>query len=57
LDTLTPDAVIDQIINTVGYKEYLTETEGKQAQEKIENLGELINLAAKYDTLVENKEA
>lgn len=48
LDDLSPDLLIEQIINTVWYKEYLTETEWKNAQEKIENLGELINLAAKY---------
>lgn len=49
LETMSPDDLISQIISTISYKEYLTETEGKQAQEKIDNLGELINLASKYE--------
>jgi DNA helicase II / ATP-dependent DNA helicase PcrA len=49
LETMTPENLISQIISTISYKEYLTETEGKQAQEKIDNLGELINLAGKYE--------
>jgi superfamily I DNA/RNA helicase len=46
---MTPENLISQIISTISYKEYLTETEWKQAQEKIDNLGELINLAGKYE--------
>lgn len=48
IDTLSPDQLIEQVINTIWYKNYLIESEGKQAQEKIENIGELINLATKY---------
>lgn len=48
LDSISPEQLIEQIISTVWYKEYLSETEGKQAQERIDNLGELINLASKY---------
>lgn len=49
IETMTPENLISQIISTISYKEYLTETEGKQAQEKIDNLWELINLASKYE--------
>jgi len=38
IETMTPENLISQIISTISYKEYLTETEGKQAQEKIDNL-------------------
>lgn len=49
LDSLSVSELIEQVIQTIKYQEYLTETEGKQAQEKIDNLWELINLARKYD--------
>lgn len=48
IDALPPDQLIEQIIHTIGYKEYLTESEWKQAQERIDNIGELVSLAAKY---------
>jgi len=38
LDSLSVSELIEQVIQTIKYQEYLTETEGKQAQEKIDNL-------------------
>ena len=56
MDDLTPSQLINTIIDTIQYKEFLIESEGKaKAEEKIENLGELINLAAKHETKVEEQ--
>lgn len=38
VDSLTTSELIEQIIQTTAYQEFLTESEGKQAQEKIDNL-------------------
>lgn len=44
----TPTASIKHLLKTVNYKEYL-EDEEKNAEERWENVQELINLARKYD--------
>lgn len=49
IDNLTPSALIEQIINTINYKSFLMDTEGKNAQDKIDNLGELVNLGLNYE--------
>ncbi|MEF2174858.1 MAG: UvrD-helicase domain-containing protein [Candidatus Absconditabacteria bacterium] len=49
LETLTPDKIIENIVNNIKYKDYVISQEGKdKAEERMENIGQLINLATKY---------
>ena len=49
--SLSPSALISQLVQTIKYKEYLIEGEGKDiGEEKYENVGQLINIATKYDS-------
>lgn len=48
---LSPSKLIDQLVRTIKYKDYLIDTEWREAwEEKYENIGQLINIAAKYDS-------
>ncbi|NOZ43930.1 MAG: hypothetical protein GXP45_02090 [bacterium] len=42
--------MIDQLVNAIKYKEYLIKEEGSEAkaEERYENIGQLINMAGKY---------
>lgn len=44
----SPKQIIETVINTFGYKQYLTDTEWSSAEERIANLWELINISIKY---------
>lgn len=49
LETLTPDKIIENIVNNIKYKDYLISQEWKdKAEERMENIWQLINLATKY---------
>jgi DNA helicase-2/ATP-dependent DNA helicase PcrA len=47
----TPSRAIREIVRTLKYNDYLIETEKKDAEEKIANVAELIEIAGQYDTL------
>jgi DNA helicase II / ATP-dependent DNA helicase PcrA len=50
LDTTAPSSFIHQIVSSIRYKDYLLESEWKDVgQEKYENIGQLINIASKFD--------
>ena len=50
LDVYAPSTFIAELVKTIRYKEYLIESEGKDVwQEKYENIGQLINMAGKFD--------
>lgn len=50
ISTFSPDEVIKNLIGSIKYKEYLIQTEWKEkAEEKMENIGQLINMATKYE--------
>jgi superfamily I DNA/RNA helicase len=46
-----PAEIIEALVKKIKYKEYLIKEEGgeAQAEEKYENIGQLINMAQKYD--------
>ena len=51
LDVMTPTTLISQIASSIRYKDYLIDTEGKEVgQEKYENIGQLINMATKFES-------
>lgn len=49
-DTLTPDKIIEKLIKAIEYKTYLIKEEGSEskAEERYDNIGQLINMAGKY---------
>jgi len=46
-----PAEVLEKLVKKIKYREYLVKEEGGdiQADEKYENIGQLINMAQKYD--------
>ena len=49
LKSLSPENFIQTLVNNIRYKEYLITSEGKdKAEEKMENIWQLINMASKY---------
>lgn len=55
IDTLSPADVILQLVKKIKYKDYLIKEEGSEekANEKYENIGQLINMADKYDQILD----
>lgn len=52
IDMLTVKQLIEQIFKETQYEQYLIKVEGtEKAEERMENIGQLINIAAKYDTI------
>lgn len=51
IQTLNPADLLDHLLRKIDYKTYLIKEEGSDqvAEEKYENLGQLINMASKYD--------
>lgn len=50
-DGLSPAKLIEQLVRTIKYKDYLIEAEGREVgEEKYENIGQLINIATRYDS-------
>ena len=50
LEDYTPGELIETLVNAIKYKEYLVALEWQEkAQERMENIGQLINLAWKYE--------
>lgn len=50
-DGRSPAKLIDQLVKTIKYKDYLIDTEWRDVgEEKYENIGQLINIAGKYDS-------
>lgn len=51
LKTLNPADLIELILKKTDYKHYLIKEEGNDqaAEEKYENVGQLINMASKYE--------
>lgn len=50
LPQCTPAQFLDTLIKTIRYQEYLTASDGTDAaEEKMQNIGQLISLAGKYD--------
>lgn len=48
----TPAQLIEQLVTSIGYKAYVIKEDGEdKGQERMENIGQLINIAAKYDTV------
>ena len=48
---LSPSKLIDQLVKTIKYKDYLIDAEGREiGEEKYENIGQLINIASRYDS-------
>ncbi len=46
----SPSQLIDQIVASIGYKAYLIKEDGEDKwNERMENIGQLINIAARYD--------
>ncbi len=56
IDKLAPADVLLQLVKKIKYKEYLVKEEGSEekANEKYENIGQLINMAEKYDNILES---
>lgn len=51
-----PEKLIKSIVSNIKYKDYLIKQEGKEkAEEKMENIWQLINMASKYSS-IENKD-
>lgn len=52
LHTLPPAPFIAELVKTIRYKEYLIDSEWKEVwAEKFENIGQLINMAGKFDMI------
>ena len=52
IDMLTIKQLLEQIVKGIKYEQYLIKTEGtEKAEERMENIGQLINIATKYDTV------
>jgi len=50
MDMLTVKQLLEQIVKWIQYEQFLIKTEGtEKAEERMENIGQLINIAAKYD--------
>jgi DNA helicase-2/ATP-dependent DNA helicase PcrA len=50
IELFTPQQIIENLIVSIQYKKYLEKMHGKeQAEEKMENVGQLINMATKYN--------
>ena len=49
---LTPGELIARLVREIKYKDYLVKDEGNEqaAQERFDNIGQLINMAEKYET-------
>ena len=51
MDQLSPMMLIKRIVNDTRYEAYLIPSEGKtEAEEKMQNIGQLINMASRYDS-------
>lgn len=49
LEFFTPGQLLDTLVKSIGYKDYLLKQEGEEkAWERMENIGQLINIAHKY---------
>jgi superfamily I DNA/RNA helicase len=49
VDQLTPADLLAKIVKDIKYEDFLIHDEGKaQAEERMENIGELITLASRY---------
>lgn len=50
-DDMTPSEIIEMLIKRIEYKQYLVKDEGSEekAQERYDNIGQLINMAEKYE--------
>lgn len=47
---LTPAQLLDQLVKSLNYKAYLTKEDGdEKAEERMDNIGQLINMASKYE--------
>lgn len=47
----TPAQILEQIVNSIGYKAYVMKEDGEEkGQERMDNIGQLINMASKYDS-------
>jgi len=53
LETLSPSQIIEKLVKSMNYKAYLIKEEGSEslAEEKYENIWQLINMSWKYDGL------
>ena len=51
IKTLNPADLLEYLLKKINYKDYLVKEEGSEqvAEEKYDNLGQLINMAKKYD--------
>ena len=55
LEDYTPWELIETLVNAIRYKEYLVALEGQEKwEERMENIGQLINMASKYEKWVNN---
>jgi len=51
IDLFTPQQLIEQIVQSIRYKDYLIKQDGQeQAEERMQNIGQLINMASKFET-------
>lgn len=56
-DQLTPSDMLRKLVKDIKYEDFLIHDEGKAwAEERMENIGELITLASKYDDIIPNPE-
>ncbi len=57
MENLKPAALIQQIVSTIKYKEYLVVAEGQEiGEEKYDNVWQLINMAQRYDNWATDSE-
>lgn len=50
ISALTPAQLLEQLVQSIGYKAFLIKENGEEkGLEKMENIGQLINMATKYD--------
>lgn len=48
----SPAQLLEQLVTSIGYKAYVIKEDGEEkGQERMENIGQLINIAAKYDAV------
>lgn len=50
VELFTPQQLIEQIVQSIRYKDYLIKQDGnEQAEERMQNIGQLINMASKFE--------
>lgn len=52
-NVISPKELVKELVTLIGYRKYLQETDKENAEDRLGNVDELINIASEYDTLTE----